>query len=83
MAATKYNIGILSDDKLKQEFINESKKVLESIAKKYNCTVEFYQTEIAGKAKEVKKNIISAAGKVKQKESSKHIGLSFCGEIEL
>lgn len=81
---TNYKIGILPDAKIKQEVIAESKKVLEAIAKKYNCTFEFYQTSIAETAKTVRKNILSTADKVKQqRDGNSRVGLSFCGEIDL
>ena len=80
---TKYKIGILPDDKIKKEIIAESKKVLEAIAAKYNCTFEFYQTNISEKAKAVKKNILSTADRVKKKNEVPKTGLSFCGEIDL
>lgn len=81
---TKYKIGIAPDSNIKNEILMESKKVLEAIAKKYNCSFEFYQTEIKATANAVKKNFLSTADKMKQQaEKANQTGLSFCGEIDL
>ena len=72
-----YKIGISTEAGIKSEILAESKKVLESIAAKYNCKFEFYQTEIKATAKAV-------ASKVrKQANTGNKVGLSVCGKIDL
>ena len=73
----EFNIGVSADSSVKNDILNESKKVLEAIAKKYNCKFEFYQTEIKATAKAVVSKV------KKSKEATNEVGLSFCGEIDL
>jgi hypothetical protein len=72
----KNTIGIMLDEKVKQEIILESLKVLAAIEKKYNCKFEF-QKELGSSKLKLKMPKI-----VKRGEEGKGL-YSFGGEMDL